>query len=203
MKRRWLYIVALSIGSFALFVFLVFLVWLSKASVAERFKSDRQMYGELVRQWQNTPNLQYVSNSYWSKGLFVWNETHITEIEHQYEVFDPDKGKIKVKSLDEAAAVAGTTADEIQRWKNIMHRLGITSISTIATAHPVQEQYIQIDIDNGWRSAFTIIGFIYIPEGHDQPYKSFLAYISEKEAPPHYKKMVPIEGRWFYFEAKN
>lgn len=170
---------------------------------AETVVFNQQSLTDLVTKWESTRKLYYFSNDYWdaNSDSVIWNEIRISKIDVGYEIFHPNQGKVKLASLAEVSLMVNATSDEILFWKEATKRLGIISISTIGTTEPVQAQFIEILLDSGFMMAFQRVGFLYVPEGHETVYRNFLNYPSKKEAPPHYKKINHLDGRWFYFKA--
>jgi hypothetical protein len=153
----------------------------SQRELIHHFQQHKPAFDRLVTDWQLAK----------LNGSFRYDRLESKTVRWNYRIVLTDK-------FDNTANLEGINKEQLQALLDAAKTLEINEISTIGQALPEPKRYLQIEFRGSEREPY---GLIYVPTINESEYQWMLAQVDQPKPDP-YKKIVHLDERWFYFEAR-
>lgn len=162
------------------------------------FSQNRSAFDHAAEAWyQNHSRDNFLFNR-WEDGRFYWNLAAFQCSGGRCRVHTGNGQRSGLLPFATAAHLACVQPQDLRHWMDTASQLQLDGISTIGTALPVTQQYLEIRMRGSSRTPY---GLLYIPSGHTAA--SRLLIQPDGKVPNGFTLIQPLGDHWAYFEGRS
>jgi hypothetical protein len=165
-----------------------------RTAAVQFLESHKQGFEKTAEEWATTvgptPTSCFCN---FNESNYRWGKAFIRKADTGYTV-ELNGVRSQAVSLEEAARLAGVSFTDLKHWIELATQYKIYCIQ------PGTDGAVQILLAG---SDWSPYGFRYAPAGNERSEAALRYYSQHGGVDNSDRKMEPVGGRWFYFEAKR